>query len=114
MVSRPASNLSSLTQFLGKLVVVLGPDGRLELLGKRRNPLQAHLHLPIRPATDHCVYIPEVRAVLAGIIVAELGATALLADQRRARDRLGDGQETVQVQRGVPPGIVLAVARRPR
>ena len=50
-------------------------------------------------------------ASLLGIVVAEVAAAALLALERRARDGLGDRQQVVQVQRGVPAGVVLAVAR---
>ena len=49
-------------------------------------------------------------ATLSGIVLAEVAAAALLALDRRARDRLGDGQQVAQVERRVPAGVVLAVA----
>ena len=45
-----------------------------------------------------------------GIVLAEVSAAALLALDGAARDRLGDRQQVVQVQRRVPAGVVFAVA----
>ena len=47
---------------------------------------------------------------LVRVVVAEVAAAALLALDRRARDRLGHGQQVVQIERRVPAGVVLAVA----
>ena len=52
----------------------------------------------------------ELRRVLARIVVAELGAAAFLALDRRPRDRFGNRQQVVQVHRRVPAGVVLAIA----
>jgi len=41
-----------------------------------------------------------------------VAAAALLALQRGAGDGLRDGEEVGEVQRGVPPRVVLAVAAR--
>src|SRR5260370_26126823 len=48
--------------------------------------------------------------ILVRIIVAEMRAAALFALQRRTGDRLGNGQQIVQIQRCVPARIVLAIS----
>ena len=68
--------------------------------------------LPSAPLADDHVDLGEAPALLLGIVVAELAAAALLAQQAGPGDRLGDGQQVVQVEGGVPAGVVLAVADR--
>ena len=53
--------------------------------------------------------VPKLR-VLVRVVVAEVAAAALAPLDRRARDRLRDGQQVVQVERRVPAGVVLAMA----
>ena len=59
------------------------------------------------------LYLPH-SASLFGIVFAELRAAALLAHQRRARDRLGDIQHVRQIHRRVPAVVVLTVIRNSR
>src|SRR5689334_21690221 len=47
---------------------------------------------------------------LLGEVLARVRAAALLALERRARDRLAHGEEAAEVERGVPPRVVVAVA----
>src|SRR5688572_16965242 len=61
-------------------------------------------------ALDHDVDGAEL-ARLVRIILAEMAAAALLALDRRERDRLGHRQQVLHVQRRVPAGVVFAVAR---
>src|SRR6185437_14506323 len=48
--------------------------------------------------------------VLMGEIVAEVAAAALLALAAGAGDQLGHGEQAVEIEGGVPAGVVLAVA----
>ena len=49
-------------------------------------------------------------ATLSGIVLAEVAAAALLALDRRARDRLRHVEQVAQVEARVPAGVELAVA----
>src|SRR6266516_1659854 len=37
-------------------------------------------------------------------------AAALLSRKRRSRDRLGDDEQIVEIERGMPTGVVFAIA----
>ena len=58
------------------------------------------------------LYLPHSGSLF-GIVVAELRAAALLAQQRGAGDGFGNGQQLSQIHGGVPAVVVLAVARDP-
>ena len=75
-------------------------------LGNRHAP---DLHRAVGGLPGHDVDLAEFRR-LVGIVLAEVPAPALLALDRRARDRLRDGQEMAEVERRVPAGVVLAIA----
>ena len=45
------------------------------------------------------------------IVLAELRAAAFLSFQSRERHRFGNGQQILQIERGVPAGIEFAISR---
>src|SRR5688572_6955993 len=85
-------------------------DDLLEVVGHGRQRLPAKLHPPVGTPRDHRVE-GGVGGILLGEVVAEVTAAALLALDGGAGHRLRDREQAVQVDGGVPPGIVLAVAR---
>ena len=53
---------------------------------------------------------PAHLSLFLGIVVAEMGAAAFLAVDGGAGDDLRDGQQVVQIERGVPAVVVFAIA----
>ena len=80
-------------------------------LGRHRRHRRARRPASRRraPLRTTMLNLPQA-GVLVGEVVAEVGAAALLALERGARDRLGDREQVAQVERRVPAGVVLAVA----
>src|SRR6266704_6093223 len=83
---------------------------RRQLLGRRGTFDGARLH-PLRALADHHVDL-EPLVALARVVDAGVGAPALLPRQRRARDHLPGDQQRAQVDRLMPPGVVLRGAVR--
>ena len=84
---------------------------RLELVGHLRQRLLRRRSARRRGRRVTTLTFPNC-GVGGREVVAGVAAAALLALDRRARDRLGDGEHVVQVERQVPAGVVLAVALR--
>src|SRR3954464_12450668 len=83
-------------------------DDSLQMLRHFRYRLARELRLTVRTTANDDVELAEVRIFL-GIVVAEMSTAALLSLERCARNDLGDCQQILKVERGVPPRIVLAV-----
>ena len=58
----------------------------------------------------HDRVVPGVVIALALVVLAEVGSSALAPVERAAGDRFGDHEQVVEVEGGVPAGVVLAVA----
>src|SRR4051794_15563747 len=86
-------------------------DDRLKFRRYRLERVAPDLHLAIGTALAHHVE-RRVRIILGRKTVAKMPAATLLTLQRRARDRLGNRQQMRQVQRRMPPRIVIAIPRR--
>src|SRR5215469_716048 len=84
-------------------------DDLLEVVAHGRKRLARDLHLAVRTFADDEIKSRE-SGIFFRIIVAEVRAAALLAFERSARNGLGNCQNIEQVERGVPPGIVVAIA----
>src|ERR1035437_8871727 len=84
-------------------------DGVLEVGRHWRNGLAREFHGAIG-ASAHDNVEGGRRRILLRIVIAEMPAAAFLALDRRARNRLGYGQQVLQVHRRVPPRVVLPVA----
>src|SRR5437773_4648379 len=84
-------------------------DYPLEVFADFRNRLSRHLHLPTLPALDDDVELAVTRILLREI-VAEVSTATLFSLQSGTSDDLGDGQQIPQIERRVPPRIVLAVS----
>ena len=84
-------------------------DNLLLLFGHRRQRLAVDLHRAVRSLVDHEIE-RAVRRILLRIVVAEMRAAAFLALQGRERDGFGNREQIVQIERGVPAGIVFAIA----
>src|SRR6185437_7342019 len=85
-------------------------DNGFELLRHRWNRLTRELHLAAGPFRQHEIEGSECR-ILVREVVAKVAATALLSLERRPRHRFRHGEQVLEVERGVPAGIVLAVSR---
>ena len=71
--------------------------------------LAAQLHRAVRAFADDDVHLAGC-GILVRKILAEMAAAAFLAVDGRARDGLGNREQMLQIDRGVPAGIVFAVA----
>ena len=56
------------------------------------------------------MFILPLCGVLVRKIVTEMPAPAFFAFEGRTRDGFGNGEQVIQVERGVPAGIVFAMA----
>src|SRR4051812_23830497 len=52
----------------------------------------------------------RVCGILVRIVITEMAAATFLALDRRSRDRLGDREQILEIERGVPARIVFAIA----
>ena len=84
-------------------------DDLFQFLRHARNRLAAQLHRAIRALLDDDVSPSRPRRFIREIF-AEVAAAAFLAVERGAGDGLGDGEEMLEIERGVPAGIIFAVA----
>src|SRR5437762_12857005 len=66
-----------------------------------RQRLQSNFHCPVGGFANDRVHFRKL-VVLIWIIFTELRAATFLSLQRRASDRLRNGQQVFQVERGVP------------
>src|SRR5207249_573022 len=82
----------------------------LEIAAHLRNVLARYFHLSVVAATEKDVEFRKLGIFLREI-VAEVTSPAFLSLERGTRDRLRDGEEVCQIERGVPAGIVFAAAR---
>src|SRR5262245_42548088 len=84
-------------------------DDRLQMLGHRRNGFARKLHLAAGVFLHDEIERP-VRRILLRIIITEMSAAALFPCERATRDGLRHREQVVEIERGVPTRIVLAVA----
>src|SRR5712671_1304772 len=90
------------------LLVLL--DDPPQILTHLRQRLAHYLHLPTGTALDDDVELAVVR-ILVGEIIAKVPTSTLLSFESRARNDFRDCDQILEIERGVPSRIVLAVTR---
>src|SRR5262249_52442364 len=97
--------------FSVSLLVLL--DDALQLGGHLGDGPARQPHLAVGTALHAHVLLPP-RGILAGEVLAVVAPAALGTLERRAGDGLRDVEQVLHVERGVPAGIVVAVAGHAR
>src|SRR5207248_9751072 len=80
----------------------------LQFLRHFRDGIESHFHLAIVAAPNDRVHVSELW-IFVWKIFAELRSPALFSLNRGTRYRFGNSSQVLQLKRGMPAGIELAV-----
>src|SRR5438874_4001810 len=84
-------------------------DDLLQIVTHRLNRNAADGHFPIRAPRDDGVESSAIRTLFR-VVVAEMSASTFFSLESRTRDRFRHSEKILQIERSMPPRIVLTIA----